>query len=79
MTYIRKRSIALKRLASRRLLQTRAKLRKLELSLTIEVNFLFLKISLTLKSRECSALAPEHRAAFHDAMRVLIKTQWPRP
>ncbi|MEL6100339.1 hypothetical protein [Tateyamaria sp.] len=52
MTYIRKRSIALKRLASHRLRQTRAKLRKLDLSLTIEVNFLFLKISLTLKSRE---------------------------
>ena len=52
MTYIRKRSIALKRLASRRLLQTRAKLRKLDLSLAIELNFLFLKISLTLKSRE---------------------------
>lgn len=52
MKYIRKRSNQLRRRAARRLRTIRRQLRKIDLSLSIEVNVIFLKLKLTIKRRE---------------------------
>lgn len=52
MKYIRKRSNRLRRRAARRLRTIRRQLRKIDLSLSVEVNIIFLKVKLTIKRRE---------------------------
>lgn len=52
MKYIRKKSKKLRRLAAQRLKAVRKQLRKIDLSLSIEVNLLVLKIKMTIKRRE---------------------------
>jgi hypothetical protein len=52
MKYIRKRSITLRRRAARRLRIIRKQLRKIDLSLSVEINVIFLKVKLTIKRRE---------------------------
>lgn len=52
MKYIRKRSTRLRRRAARRLRTIRRQLRKIDLSLSVEVNIIFVKVKLTIKRRE---------------------------
>jgi len=52
MKYIRKKSKQLRRLAARRLRAVRKQLQKIDLSLSIEVNLIFIKITFTAKRRE---------------------------
>lgn len=52
MKYIRKKSVRLKRRAARRLKTIRKCLRKIDLSLSIEVNLIILKLTFTIKRRE---------------------------
>ncbi|MCZ4354771.1 hypothetical protein O4H61_19865 [Roseovarius aestuarii] len=52
MNYLRKRSIRLRRAASRRMRTIRKQLQKIDLSLTIEINLVFLKIALEIGRRE---------------------------
>lgn len=52
MTYLRKKSIRLRRRTARRLRTIRRQLRKLDLSLAIEINVIFLKLTFTMKRRE---------------------------
>lgn len=51
MSYIRKKSIRLRRLAAARLHLVRRQLRKIDLSLSIQLNLLVVKITLTIKRR----------------------------
>ena len=52
MHYIRKRSLRLRRLAALRLRSIRRALRKIDLSLRIQLNLVVLKVTLTFKRRE---------------------------
>lgn len=52
MKYLRKKSKRLRRIAARRLKTIRKQLRKLDLSLSIELNLIFIKIEVSLKRRE---------------------------
>ncbi|WP_159087089.1 hypothetical protein [Loktanella sp. Alg231-35] len=52
MKYIRKTSKRLRRIAARRLKTIRKQLRKIDLSLSIELNLILLKIEFTIKRRE---------------------------
>ncbi|MCX8955175.1 hypothetical protein OU790_17255 [Ruegeria sp. NA] len=52
MKYIRKKSKQLRRLAARRLRAVRKQLQKIDLSLSIEVNLIVIKITFTAKRRE---------------------------
>lgn len=52
MKYIRKTSKRLRRIAARRLRTIRKQLRKIDLSLSIEVNLLIVKIRATIKCRD---------------------------
>lgn len=52
MNYIRKKSTTLRRRAARRLKTIRKQLQKVDLSLSIELNLIFLKVKLTLKRRK---------------------------
>jgi len=52
MHYIRKRSLRLRRLAALRLRSIRRALRKIDLSLSIQLNLVVLKVTLTFKRRE---------------------------
>lgn len=52
MKYIRKKSKQLRKLAARRLKAIRKQLQQIDLSLSIEVNLIVLKITLTFKRRE---------------------------
>ena len=52
MKYLRKKSKRLRRIAARRLKTIRRLLRKLDLSLSIEINLIFIKIEISLKRRE---------------------------
>ncbi|MEO9935684.1 MAG: hypothetical protein ABJ360_25995 [Roseobacter sp.] len=52
MKYIRKRAISLRRLTARRLNTIRKQLRKIDLSMTIEINLIFLKIKVSMKRRD---------------------------
>ncbi len=52
MKYLRKKSNRLRRIAARRLKTLRNQLRKIDLSLSIEVNLILLKIEFTIKRRE---------------------------
>ncbi|NSX56806.1 hypothetical protein [Parasulfitobacter algicola] len=52
MKYIRKRSTTLRRNAARRLKTIRKQLRKIDLSMTISINLLILKVSITIKRRK---------------------------
>ncbi|ATG38103.1 hypothetical protein PhaeoP23_03950 (plasmid) [Phaeobacter piscinae] len=55
MKYIRKTSKRLRRVAARRLATIRKQLRNIDLSLSIEVNLIIVKISVTIKRRERAA------------------------
>jgi len=52
MKYLRKKSKRLRRIAARRLKTLRKQLRKIDLSLSIELNLILLKIKFTIKRRE---------------------------
>jgi hypothetical protein len=52
MKYIRKTSKRLRRIAARRLKTIRKQLRKIDLSLSVELNLILLKIEFTIKRRE---------------------------
>lgn len=52
MKYIRKTSKRLRRIAARRLKTIRKQLRKIDLSLSVEINLLIIKIELSIKRRE---------------------------
>ncbi len=52
MKYLRKKSNRLRRAAARRLKTLRKQLRKIDLSLSIEINLILLKIEFTIKRRE---------------------------
>jgi|GEM_PF-4613112 len=52
MNYIRKKSIALRRRAARRWRTIRNQFRKIDLSLSIELNLLVVKFKLTVKRRD---------------------------
>ena len=52
MKYLRKKSTRLRRIAARRLKTIRRFLRKLDLSLSIEINLIFIKIEISWKRRE---------------------------
>ncbi|MGH1415728.1 MAG: hypothetical protein ACRBB0_19720 [Pelagimonas sp.] len=52
MKYLRKKSNRLRRIAARRLKTLRKQLRKIDLSLSIEINLILLKIEFTIKRRE---------------------------
>ena len=52
MKYIRKKSIRLRRATSRRLKTIRKQLQKLNLSLSIEINLIFIKITLEIGRRD---------------------------
>ncbi len=52
MKYIRKKSKALRRRAARRLKTIRKQLRKIDLSLSISINLLVVKIAITIKRRD---------------------------
>lgn len=52
MKYLRKKSKQLRRIAAKRLKTIRKQLRKIDLSLSIEVNLIVLKIKITIKRRE---------------------------
>lgn len=52
MKYIRKKSKKLRRIAAKRLKTIRKHLRKIDLSLSIEINLLILKFKITIKRRE---------------------------
>ena len=51
MTYFRKKSIRLRRRATRRLRTLRRQLRKIDLSLAIEIDVIFLKLTFRVKRR----------------------------
>ena len=52
MKYLRKKSNRLRRLAARRLKTLRKQLRKIDLSLSVELNLLIIKLEFTIKRRE---------------------------
>lgn len=52
MKYFRKKSNRLRRIAARRLKTVRNQLRKIDLSMSVELNLLILKIKFTIKRRE---------------------------
>ncbi len=52
MKYLRKKSKRLRRITARRLKTLRKQLRKIDLSLSIEINLLIVKIEFTIKRRE---------------------------
>ncbi len=52
MKYLRKKSIRLRRITARRLKTLRKQLRKIDLSLSIELNLLIVKTKFTIKRRE---------------------------
>ncbi|UWQ77434.1 hypothetical protein [Leisingera sp. M658] len=52
MKYFRKTSKRLRRIAARRLRTIRKQLRKIDLSLSIEINLLIIKVRLTIKRRD---------------------------
>jgi len=52
MKYLRKKSIRLRRITARRLKTLRKQLRKIDLSLSIELNLFIVKIKFTIKRRE---------------------------
>jgi len=52
MNYIRKTSQRLRRIAARRLRTIRKQLRKIDLSLSIEINLLIVKIRVSIKRRD---------------------------
>ena len=52
MEYLRKKSIRLRRLAARRLKTLRKQLRKIDLSLSVELNLLIIKLEFTINRRE---------------------------
>ncbi|WP_299567851.1 hypothetical protein [uncultured Sulfitobacter sp.] len=52
MNYLRKRSIRLRLAAARRLRTIRKQLQKIHLSITIEINLVFLKITLEIGRRD---------------------------
>lgn len=52
MKYLRKKSNRLRRIAARRLKTLRKHLRKIDLSLSIEINLILLKIKFIIKRRE---------------------------
>jgi hypothetical protein len=52
MKYIRKTATRLRRIAARRLKTIRKQLQRIDLSLAIEVNLVFLKITFEIKSRD---------------------------
>jgi len=52
MKYLRKKSTTLRKIAARRLKTTRRFLRKIDLSLSVEINLVFLKITFTWKHRK---------------------------
>lgn len=52
MKYIRKKSIYLRRATSRRMKTIRKQLQKLDLSLSIEINLIFIKITLEIGRRD---------------------------
>ncbi len=52
MKYLRKKSNRLRRIAARCLKTLRKQLRKIDLSLSIEINLILLKIEFTIKRRE---------------------------
>lgn len=52
MKFFRKNSIRLRRIAARRLKTIRTLLRKIDLSLSIEVNLVFIKIEFKIQRRE---------------------------
>lgn len=52
MKYFRKKSNRLRRIAARRLRTIRKQLRKIDMSMSVELNLLILKIKLTIKRRE---------------------------
>ncbi|MFA3919336.1 hypothetical protein [Ruegeria hyattellae] len=51
MKYIRKRSTSLRRRAARRLKTIREQLRKIDLSMSVKINLIFLKLKFTLPRR----------------------------
>lgn len=52
MKYLRKKSKRLRRITARRLKTLRKQLRKIDLSLSIEINLLIVKIEFTIKRRK---------------------------
>jgi hypothetical protein len=52
MKYFRKKSNRLRRIAARRLKTLRKQLRKIDLSMSVEINLILLKIKFTMKRRE---------------------------
>lgn len=52
MKYIRKRSKQLRKLAARRLKAVRKQLQKIDLSMSIQINLIVIKITFTIKRRE---------------------------
>ena len=52
MKYIRKKSTRLRRATSRRMKTIRKQLQKLDLSLSIEINLIFMKITLEIGRRD---------------------------
>ena len=52
MKYIRKKSKQLRKRAARRLKTIRKQLQKIDLSMSIEINLIVLKITFTIKRRE---------------------------
>lgn len=52
MKYFRKKSNRLRRIAARRLKTIRKQLRKIDLSMSVELNLLIIKIKFTIKRRD---------------------------
>lgn len=52
MKYLRKTSTRLRRLAARRLKTIRKQLQKIDMSLSIEINLVFIKIKFTIKQKK---------------------------
>ncbi|WP_299553666.1 hypothetical protein [uncultured Tateyamaria sp.] len=52
MKYIRKKSTSLRRTAARRLKTIRKQLRKIDLSMSVEINLIFLKLKFTFSRRK---------------------------
>ncbi|SCZ73434.1 hypothetical protein SAMN04488118_11723 [Epibacterium ulvae] len=52
MKYIRKRSKQLHKLAARRLKAVRKQLQKIDLSMSIQINLIVIKITFSIKRRE---------------------------
>ncbi len=52
MKYLSKTSLKIRRLAARRLKTIKKQLQKIDLSLSVELNLIIIKITFTIKSRE---------------------------